>query len=107
LEHFAHWHRPSERLDFANDNAALLHAQNQKATLVVAAQHDVQCAPEDGRKIAAMNPNAKLVELPDLSHLLRFTTDPSLSDCARQLMEPQDARVAAEICEWLQAQKMR
>lgn len=93
--------------DFAASNAAVIHAQNKKPTLVVVAQHDAQCAPEDGSKIAAMNLKAELIELPDLSHLLRHTTDPSLSDYARQLNEPQDERVAAVVCEWLCAQQSR
>lgn len=86
--------------DFLTSDVAALHAQNTRPTLVLVAARDAQCPPADGVAIAASNPNATLVTLDDLSHLLRHTTKDGFDDYARQLSQPMDARVAATICDW-------
>jgi pimeloyl-ACP methyl ester carboxylesterase len=76
---------------------------NTRPTLVLAAELDAQCPPEDGAKIAAMNPNSKLIVIDGLSHLLRDAKEPGFADYARQLREPMDKRVGAAITQWLSA----
>lgn len=87
--------------DFATSDVARIHSENKRPTLLIVAENDVQCPPEDGAKIAKTNQLAKLVEIPELSHILRHTTKADLADYARQLTEPQDPRVAQTVTHWL------
>ena len=90
--------------DFATSDVAQIHAGNTLPTLVLVAELDAQCPPQDGAKIAALNPLAKLVELPELSHLLRHTTNADLADYPQQVLKQQDPRVAEVLTVWLLGQ---
>lgn len=87
--------------DFITADLAAIHGANTAPTLVISAEFDAQCPPEDGAKIAALNPNAEHVGLDGLSHLLRRTDGPEFADYARQLGAAQDPRVGQRIVEWL------
>ncbi len=87
--------------DFITSDVDSLHQDNKRSTLVVAAERDCQCPPGDGAVIAGYNPNASLVSLADLSHLLRATTVDGFLDYPRQLTQPMDDRVGAAICDWM------
>ncbi len=90
--------------DFITADVAAIHRANQRPTLVVVAARDAQCPPEDGAKIAALNPKAELVVLEDLSHLLRHTTVDGFDDYLRQLKSENDPRPAEVVVEWLTRQ---
>ncbi len=90
--------------DFVQMDVAAVHARNRLPTLVVVANRDVQCPPADGAKIAAMNPNATLVEIDDLSHLLRHTTTDDFADYMRQMKAPNDPRPVQAVLDWLEGQ---
>lgn len=92
----AHWLR-----DFVNADIRAIHASNERPTLIIVAEHDAQCPPEDGARIAALNPNADLVELDGLSHILRATDTDDMGDYLRQLKMPNDPRVGAAVADWL------
>ncbi|MEL6838907.1 MAG: alpha/beta fold hydrolase [Pseudomonadota bacterium] len=98
----AHWLR-----DFIQSDLDAIHRSNQRPTLLVVAEHDAQCPPEDGAKIAALNPKAELVQISGLSHILRATNDDGLADYMRQLKQPNDPRVAAVVIDWLVRQEGR
>jgi pimeloyl-ACP methyl ester carboxylesterase len=87
--------------DLMRADPVAIHASNQRPTLLVVAEQDAQCPPEDGAKIAELNPRAKLVVIEGLSHLLRNANQPGFADYARQLREPLDERVGAAIVQWL------
>lgn len=87
--------------DLMRADPVAIHASNQRPTLLVVAEQDAQCPPEDGAKIAEINPRAKLVVIEGLSHLLRNANQPGFADYARQLREPLDERVGAAIVQWL------
>lgn len=87
--------------DFITADTVALHATNIAPSLVLSAAFDAQCPPEDGAKIAGLNPQAKHVLLDGLSHLLRQTDAFDFADYPRQLGVPQDPRVAKEIVTWL------
>lgn len=79
-----------------------VHAANRLPTLVFVAGKDVQCPPEDGAAIAALNPMAKLVVVDDLSHILRRTTGSAdFAGYAAQLRQVVDPVVATTVCSWL------
>lgn len=87
--------------DFLTADVAALHRTNQRPTLVFAAGRDCQCPPADAAKIAQMNPQARLAQIDDLSHLLRATSEAGFMDYKRQLSQPMDPRVADFVCAWL------
>jgi len=79
-----------------------IHAANRLPTLVLVAGKDVQCPPEDGAAIAALNPLADLVQIDDLSHILRVEPGrPAFRGYAAQLGQPVAPLVAASINDWL------
>lgn len=85
----------------ALDNRAI-HAANRLPTFLLVAGKDVQCAPEDGAEIAALNPNAELLEIGDLTHILRRDAGPpSFSAYTEQLKRPIDPAVSAAVVDWL------
>ncbi len=90
--------------DFINMDTEALHQRTRLPTLVVAAMRDLQCPPIDGARIAAMNPHAELVEIDDLSHLLRFTQSDDFADYLRQLKAPNDPRPIKAVVDWLDQQ---
>ncbi|KQB97777.1 hypothetical protein AL073_02245 [Loktanella sp. 1ANDIMAR09] len=87
--------------DFLTADVAALHRTNQRPTLVLAAVRDCQCPPADAADIARMNPQARLAQIDDLSHLLRATSEFGFMDYKRQLSQPMDPRVAGSVCAWL------
>lgn len=87
--------------DFLTADVAALHRTNQRPTLVLAAGRDCQCPPADAADIARMNPQARLAQIDDLSHLLRATSEFGFMDYKRQLSQPMDTRVAESVCAWL------
>jgi pimeloyl-ACP methyl ester carboxylesterase len=87
--------------DFLTADVAALHRTNQRPTLVLAAERDCQCPPADAADIARMNPQARLAQIDDLSHLLRATSEAGFLDYKRQLSQPMDPRVADLVCAWL------
>lgn len=89
--------------DFLTEDVAALHQANTRPTLVLAAGHDCQCPPADAAKIAALNPQADLVQIDDLSHLLRATAQTGFVDYKKQLTQPMDPRVAKALCGWIAA----
>lgn len=95
----AHWLR-----DFIKADLDAIHGSNQRPTLVIVAEQDAQCPPEDGAKIAALNPAATLVELSGMSHILRPTQTNDFTDYLRQLKHPTDPRVGDAVTQWLLAQ---
>jgi len=91
--------------DFMTLDAAAIHRANAKPTLLIVAGKDVQCPPDDGARIKALCPQADLVRIDDLTHLLRRSDDPpGLAHYAKQLHEPMSGEVAAVMLEWLAAQ---
>lgn len=89
--------------DFSLSEPEASHRANRRPTLILSALMDVQCPPGDGAKIAKMNPNATLIEVPEVSHILRHTTVKGVVDYHRQIAEPVDARVGAALENWLLA----
>ncbi|MEL6683208.1 MAG: alpha/beta fold hydrolase [Pseudomonadota bacterium] len=87
--------------DFVQADLKAIHRSNQRPTLLIVAEHDAQCPPEDGAAIAALNAQAELIQLSGLSHILRGTDTDSLTDYARQLKQPNDPRVAETVIGWL------
>ncbi len=87
--------------EFMNADPKDAHAQCNLPTLVVVANRDVQCPPPDGRVISQLYEDAELVELDDLSHLLRHTTVSEMADYQRQIGEDIDTRVASTMNDWL------
>lgn len=74
--------------------------------LVVAAAKDVQCDPEDARRIAALNPSAEAHVLEDLTHILRRDTrSATLFGYQQLLAQPIDAQLLDLICSWLERQR--
>ena len=90
--------------DFLTADVAAVHRANQRPTFVLAAGRDRQCPPSDAQMIAEMNPQAQVLDIADLSHLLRATTDTGFLDYKRQLSQPMDPRVATAVSGWLAAQ---
>ena len=85
----------------ALDNHAV-HAENQLPTLVLVAGKGAQCPPEDGEAIAALNPQADLIRIDDLSHILRRDSGPpAFARCAVQLGQPVDPAVGGLVGDWL------
>jgi pimeloyl-ACP methyl ester carboxylesterase len=87
--------------DFLTVDVAALHRTNQRPTFVLAAGRDCQCPPSDAATIAQMSPQAQLLQIDDLSHLLRATAEVGFMDYKRQMLQPMDPRVATVICAWL------
>lgn len=87
--------------DFLTADVAALHRANQRPTFVLAGGYDCQCPPSDAATIAQMNPQAQLLQIDDLSHLLRATTEVGFLDYKRQMSQPMDPRVANAVCAWL------
>lgn len=81
---------------------AQVHAANRLPTLVLVAGQDVQCPPEDGAAIAALNPAAELAVIDDLSHILRRSDGAAgFGGYAAQMRRPVDPVVAATVADWL------
>lgn len=59
--------------NFAHDPAALA-ARVRVPILIVHGLRDIQTSEEDARRIAAANPQARLVLLPDVNHVLKTVT---------------------------------
>lgn len=79
-----------------------VHGRNALPTLVLVAGKDLQCPPGDGSAIAALNPNADLVVVEDLTHILRRDAGVgSIAGYAAQLREPVDPVVAAKVVDWM------
>jgi uncharacterized protein len=79
-----------------------VHGRNALPTLVFVAGKDLQCPPEDGAALAALNPKAALVVVEDLTHILRRDAGvASMAGYAVQLHAPIDPVVAATVCNWL------
>lgn len=79
-----------------------VHEANHLPTLVLVAGKDVQCDPADGREIASLNPNAALVEEPDLTHILRIEPGPpTFATYPKQLKQPMSPLVGKHVSEWL------
>ncbi|MDX8353315.1 alpha/beta hydrolase [Cognatiyoonia sp. IB215182] len=93
----AHWLR-----DFVEADLDATHRSNRHPTLLIVAEHDAQCPPEDGAAIAALNPHAELIRISGLSHILRATDTDSFADYPRQLKQPNDPRVAETVIGWLE-----
>lgn len=87
--------------EFMNADPKVVHARSNLPTLVVVANRDVQCPPSDGRVISQFYKGSDLVELDDLSHLLRHTTVSEMADYQRQIGEDIDTRVASTMNNWL------
>lgn len=87
------------------DNRAV-HRGHGRPTLLVVAGRDVQCPPGDGAAIAALISGATLVEMPDLTHLLRTETGPpeGFAGYRAQLARPIAPEVAQAVCAWLGVQ---
>lgn len=97
--------RPARWLrDFVTADLPAIHRANTRPTLVIGAEFDLQCPPQDAATIAALNPRAEHIEIKALSHLLRETRSADLADYPRQLGEPNDPRVAETILDWLDRQ---
>ena len=87
--------------DFVNADLGSIHRSNQRPSLIMVAEHDAQCPPEDGAKIAALNPTAELVTVTGLSHILRPAENKDLADYPRQLSLSNDPRVGEIVSNWL------
>jgi len=75
--------------------------------LVVAGTKDVQCDPEDARRIAAQNPLAEAHVIDDLTHILRRDTGaPGLFGYEQLLRQPVDAQLLELIAGWLERQQL-
>ena len=74
--------------------------------LVVAGAKDVQCDPEDARRIAASNPLAEAHVIDDLTHILRRDTRPATIFGYQQLLsQPVDPQLLDLIAGWLEGQR--
>lgn len=83
------------------DNRAV-HAGHGLPTLLLVAGRDLQCPPEDGAAIAALNPRARLVEIPDLTHILRREAGTrGFAGYQEQLRRPVDPEVGRIVTLWL------
>ena len=90
--------------DFAASDAGRDHEGLDLPCLILVAEHEVQCRPEDADPLAAMYRQARNVVLPGLSHVLRRTAGPGLGDYARQVRVPMDGAVGVELARWLRGQ---
>jgi len=76
--------------------------------LVVAGSKDIQCDPEDARRIAAQNPLAEAHVIEDMTHILRRDTRPAALFGYQQLLSrPIDAQLLELIASWLVHQRER
>lgn len=73
-------------------------------TLILTAEHDAQCEPDDGAVIAALGPNRTNVILTGLSHILRQTDRRDVMDYPRQIGSPIDPVVGRSIIAWINEQ---
>ncbi len=73
-------------------------------TLILVAGNDLQCPPEDGKKIASIiGSKATHVVIPGLSHMLRMEGDKGgYADYERQLKQPMAPEVSQTIIRWLE-----
>lgn len=90
--------------DFLDADVRSLQLRQTLTTLLLVAAEDVQCPPADGAAIAAANPNAELLVLDGLSHLLRRSEAPGFADYPRQLKTGMDSRVPEAVADWLDRQ---
>jgi uncharacterized protein len=91
--------------DFLRSDNRAVHAANRLPTLLIAAEKDIQCDPLDAGVIAALNPAAAAVTLPDMTHVLRRKAGPhSFADYPQLLAGPVDPQIGAEILAWLRKQ---
>ncbi|QHQ34931.1 alpha/beta hydrolase family protein [Algicella marina] len=89
----------------AIDHAKLFGAVT-RPTLVLSAEHDIQCPPEDGERIAGMiGATANHIQLRGLSHILRTAgPDDGFAGYAEQMKLPIDAGIAVHVAEWIHQQ---
>ena len=60
-------------------------------TLLVAAQRDDITPIEAERHLATLFPDAELVEIPDVGHLIHYETPAPAADAIRRFLAPSDA----------------
>jgi pimeloyl-ACP methyl ester carboxylesterase len=71
--------------------------------LVIAGAKDIQCDPEDARRIAALNPRAEAHVLADLTHILRRDPGPpTLFGYQKLLTQPLDPELLDLIADWVE-----
>ncbi len=94
--------------DFLRSDNRAVHAANRLPTLLIAAEKDLQCDPADAAVIAALNPAATVVTLPDMTHVLRRKAGAhSFADYPDLIAGPVDPQVGSEIVAWLRRQAGR
>ena len=92
------------------ENAALnmkdVYSKIRIRTLAIAAEKDVQCLPNDAKKIAELNPKLfTAITIPDLSHLLKQELgEASILNYGNLFGKPVDERVVTAIVTWLDSQ---
>ncbi len=76
-------------------------------TLLIAGEKDVQCAPEDAAKIAALiGEKAQYHVIDDLTHILRLESGPaSITNYKKLLKKPIDPIIGRLITDWIKSQK--
>jgi uncharacterized protein len=91
--------------DFLLSDNRAVHSANRLPTLLIAAEKDIQCDPADAGAIAALNPGAAVVTLPDMTHVLRRKTGAHyFADYPQLIAGPVDPQVGSEIVSWLRGQ---
>lgn len=88
--------------EFMASDQRARHVSYRCPALVLAAEMDAQCPPEDAAAIAALGPDRVAETLDGLSHILRRTQMRDVSDYVRQVASPLDPSVAARILTWLE-----
>jgi pimeloyl-ACP methyl ester carboxylesterase len=71
--------------------------------LAITGSKDVQVDPADLAVIARTAPNAQVVEVPDVDHILRYEPGPHSNPrhYGKQVKQPLDPRVTEAILAWL------
>ncbi len=94
--------------DFLRSDNRAIHAANRLPTLLIAAEKDIQCDAADALAIAALNPAAAVISLPDMTHVLRRKPGAhSFADYPDLIAGPVDPQVGSEIVAWLCRQAER
>ena len=94
--------------DFLRSDNRAIHAANRLPTLLIAAEKDIQCDAADALAIAALNPAAAVISLPDMTHVLRRKPGAhSFADYPDLIAGPVDPQVGSEIAAWLCRQAER